>query len=80
MGQREAVNIARRIESAGGRRFVLTVGCGSICTILVWFGRIDGPVFRDIIIGTVAAYIAGNVAQKLKGQNDSLESTQEPRL
>jgi hypothetical protein len=70
MGQREAVTISRRMQNAGGRRFLLTLGCGAVCTVLVWFDRIDGMVFRDIIIGTVAAYIAGNVAQKIKGQND----------
>jgi len=68
------------MESAGGRRFLLTLGCGAVCTVLVWFGRIDGMVFRDIIIGTVAAYIAGNVAQKLKGQNDNSQTAEEPRL
>jgi len=64
------------MESAGGRRFLLTLGCGAVCTVLVWCGRIDGMVFRDIIIGTVAAYIAGNVAQKIKGQNDTPKSEQ----
>lgn len=77
MGQREAVTIARMIDSMGGRRFVLTCGCGMACTVLVWCGRIDGPVFRDIIIGTVAAYIAGNVVQKVKA-SDPIESPKEP--
>lgn len=49
----------------GGRRFLLTLGCGVICTGLLVCGYIEGVVFRDIIIGTVAAYITGNTAQKI---------------
>lgn len=71
------MTLAQRIENAGGRRFVLTLGCGAACTALVWFGRIDGPVFRDIIIGTVAAYIAGNVVQKVKA-NVALDGEKAP--
>jgi hypothetical protein len=52
------------LESLGGRRFVLTLGCGIVCTALVAFGHIEGAIFRDIILGTVAAYIAGNTWQK----------------
>lgn len=58
----------RAIDSSGGRRFVLTLGCGVVCTVLVWNAKIDGAVFRDIIIGTVGLYIAGNTYQKVKGQ------------
>lgn len=42
----------------------MTMGCGVACTVLVWHAKIDDTVFRDIIIGTVAVYIAGNVYQK----------------
>lgn len=70
------MTVAQRIEQCGGRRFVLTLGCGAACTVLVWLGKIDGPVFRDIIIGTVAAYIAGNVVQKVK--DNGLAGKQEP--
>jgi hypothetical protein len=48
----------------GGRRFMLTLGCGMVCTVLVWHVKISDLVYRDIIIGTVAAYIVGNTAQK----------------
>ena len=50
----------------GGRRFLMTMGCGMACTGLVWFAKIDPPIFRDIIIATVAVYIAGNTIQKVK--------------
>jgi len=52
------------LQTLGGRRFVLTLGCGIVCTALVALGRIEGVIFRDIILGTVAAYIAGNTWQK----------------
>lgn len=57
------------IDRAGGRRFVLTLGCGVACTALVWCGKISDAIFRDIIIATVAAYIAGNTWQKVKAPN-----------
>lgn len=54
------------ITTLGGRRFVMTMGCGMACTVLVWYAKIDGNIFRDIVIATVAAYIAGNTIQKVK--------------
>lgn len=54
------------IESAGGRRFVMTMGCGIVCTILVVLGHITDVIFRDTIIATVSVYIAGNTTQKIK--------------
>lgn len=47
----------------GGRKFFLTVGCGVACTVLVWFAKISDGVFASIILGTVGAYIYGNVKQ-----------------
>lgn len=55
------------LTRAGGRRFVLTLGCGMACTGLVWYAKLDGLVFRDIILGTVGVYIASNTYQKVKG-------------
>ena len=51
-------------DSIGGRRFLMAMSCGMACTVLVWFGKIDGPIFRDVVIATVAAYIVGNTWQK----------------
>lgn len=56
-------------ESVGGRRFIMTMGCGIACTVLVWFGKITGEVFQYIVLGTIGAYIAGNVTQKIKAGN-----------
>lgn len=54
------------LETFGGRRFLMTMGCGMACTVLVWYAKISDMIFRDIVIATVAAYIAGNVVQKVK--------------
>ena len=56
------------IETSGGRRFLLSVGSGVATTILQWYGKLDsaGTTYAMVIIGTVAAYITGNTAQKVK--------------
>jgi len=51
-------------DTIGGRRFLMAMGAGISCTVLVWFGKIDGNIFRDVVIATVAAYIVGNTWQK----------------
>lgn len=53
-----------KIDNYGGRRFVLTLGCGVVTAILVWNGKISDQVYAAVIIATVAAYITGNVTQK----------------
>lgn len=53
-------------SAIGGRRFLMTMGCGISCTVLVWFGKITPEVFQYIVIGTIAVYIGGNTTQKIK--------------
>lgn len=55
----------------GGRRAAITLGCSFVCTALVWFGKIDGAIFRDIIIGTVGLYIGGNTWEAVKSARTS---------
>lgn len=52
------------ICSFGGRRFLLTVGCGIATTALCYFKAIDGNIYRDVIIATVGVFIAGRTYQK----------------
>jgi hypothetical protein len=54
------------LNTFGGRKFLITLGCGVATTALTWFGKIDGGVYSAVIIATVAAYIAGNAAQHIK--------------
>ena len=61
------------ICSLGGRRFLLTVGCGIATTALCYFKVIDGAIYRDVIIATVGVFIAGRTYQKsqeIKAQNE----------
>lgn len=57
----------------GGRRFLMCMGNAAICTLLLWFDKISDSVFRDLILGTVAVYIAGNGFQKWKEANNRVQ-------
>lgn len=50
----------------GGRRFILTMLTGAATTILVFLGKIDGTVYSLVTLGTVGAYITGNVYESVK--------------
>ena len=52
----------------GGRRFLLTLGCGVVTSLLVWFDKISDGVYSAVIIATVAAYITGGTAQKFSSK------------
>ena len=68
----------RRLDNVytpyGGRRFLLTVGCGVVCTGLVICKVIPPEIFRDIIIATVPVFIAGDSYQKTRQGRDKDES------
>lgn len=50
----------------GGRKFVLAVGCGAVTSLLTYLGKIDGGTYSVVILGTVGAFIVGNVTQSVK--------------
>jgi hypothetical protein len=52
------------ICSLGGRRFLVTVGCGIATTMLCFLEKIDGSVYATVIISTVGVFIAGRTYQK----------------
>lgn len=54
------------LNTFGGRKFLMTLGCGVATTLLQFFGKLDaaGNAYTFVIIGTVGVYITGNVAQK----------------
>lgn len=52
----------------GGRRFFLALGAGVVSSVLVWYGKITPEIYRDVVLGTVGMYIAGNTFQKVKAQ------------
>jgi hypothetical protein len=55
-----------KLTGLGGRRFLLTLGCGIATTVLTWYNKIDGGVYATVLIATVAAYIGGNTTQKIQ--------------
>jgi hypothetical protein len=54
------------IDTFGGRKFLLTLGCGIVTTVLQYAGKLDpaGSTYALVIIATVGAYITGNAYQK----------------
>ena len=64
----------KAIICIGGRKFLLTLGCGLVTATLCWFGKIDGGVYATVTIATVGVYIAGNTMQKSK----EIEAENEP--
>jgi hypothetical protein len=74
--------INAQIDAWGGRRFLITLGCGVSTSFLVWHAKITPEVFRDITIATVAVYIAGNTYQKREQikATGSAESSDTPEL
>jgi hypothetical protein len=56
------------IETFGGRRFLLTLGCGAATTFLQYMGKLDpsGSNYVLVITATVGVYVAGNTYQKVK--------------
>lgn len=57
---------ALALTTVGGRRFILTMVSGAGTWLLCWCGKIDGGVYSVVTIATVAAFIAGNTAQKMQ--------------
>jgi hypothetical protein len=58
----------KTIISFGGRRFIMVMGCDMVCTVLVWFAKIDPTTYRDILAFTIGVYVAGNTYQKVKAE------------
>lgn len=50
----------------GGRRFFMTLGCGMVASVMVWFARITPEVYAEILKWTVGVYIVGGTADNFK--------------
>lgn len=56
------------LSTFGGRRFLITLGCGIATTILQFCGKLDpaGSTYALVVVATIGAYITGNTVQKVK--------------
>jgi hypothetical protein len=53
-------------DAFGGRRFLMCVACQVVNAWLLYAGKLTPEPYQWIVLGTVAAYITGNVAQRIK--------------
>ena len=51
------------LYTLGGRKFLLTLVSGAGTFLLVLLGKIDAATYAMVTIGTVGAYITGNVVE-----------------
>ena len=51
-------------ETLGGRKFIAVMSGLLSVTWLTWGEKIDGGVYGLVVVGTLGAYITGNVLQK----------------
>jgi hypothetical protein len=58
------MRLEMNFDAWGGRRFLMVMGCGVVCTVLVWYGKISDEVFAATVLGTVGVYVGGNVYQR----------------
>ena len=49
------------LTSLGGRKFLVTLISGAGTFALVLLGKIDAATYATVTLGTVGAFIAGNV-------------------
>jgi len=54
------------MNNYGGRRFLMTMGCGVVSTVLLWFGKISGSEYVTLVTLTVVPYIGFNTQQKIQ--------------
>lgn len=50
------------------RKFFIAIISLISCTTLMWFGKIADGVYSTIMVATIGAYLAANVAQKTTGK------------
>jgi hypothetical protein len=58
------------IETVGGRKAFLVFWFGNLTGLLTWFAKVSGEQFVTIVIALVAAFVTGNVWQKVGGKKD----------
>ncbi len=62
------MNFEKLIPSLGGTKFIITLLTGLATTLLVAFTKIDGAIYATVTLGTVGAFVAGNVTEGIKAK------------
>ena len=52
------------LKRASSRKFIAAMAVLLSATLALWFDHLTAIIWRDVVLGTVGLYIAGNVAQK----------------
>ena len=52
------------VKRASSRKFIAAMAVLIAATSALWFDHMTALIWRDVVLGTVGIYIAGNVAQK----------------
>lgn len=68
------------IGKLGGRKFVLALLTLLITSFLVYQSKISDLVYQLIVLGVVAAYITGNVAQRWATKKTQKEEEDEKKV
>lgn len=53
----------------GKRKFILVTSCAILVTAALFFGKIDGPSYSQVITMILGIFVAGNVAGKMTNKN-----------
>lgn len=70
------------LSQLGGTKFIATIGAGFCTTLLQWGGKLDpaGNSYMLTVLGTVGAFIAGNVVQAKNDAADPRSKRREPEV
>ena len=49
------------------KAFLLCIGCNSVTSLLLWFGKLDTGSYTAITIATTGAYIGAWATARIKG-------------
>lgn len=52
------------LKRASSRKFIAAMAVLAASTAALWFDYLTTVIWRDVVLGTVGLYIAGNVTQK----------------
>jgi hypothetical protein len=56
------------IKALGGTRFLLTVGNGIVCSVLLMGGHLTGSEFVTIVLSTTAVYIGADTYHRVQAK------------